>query len=131
MKTQDYLAWLFLASVAGGLWESMYNAQYLPPFLPIYGFGTVGVIAVRQAVPSTPRLPLAVVLGILLSVFECISGHWTYHFWGPNPKFTWNYEGKQVFGLLPFCNGYASVSVTVLWILAAYLVLLLFDASQR
>jgi hypothetical protein len=83
---------------------------------------------VRTAFPNTSRVLLAILLGLILSMFECATGHWMCY---RGQCGVWDYEQGRLFGIMPFCDGYASLTVTIGWMVAAYIVILLFDSTER
>lgn len=120
-----WLAWFLLGSFVGWLWEAVFFGNKAPtPFLGIYGYGTVMLVLLREALPTAPRSLLALAAGFLLMVFECVAGHFVADF---RPHSVWDYSSMR--GSL--CSGYAAVPVALVWTVAAYFAFLLVDFTHQ
>lgn len=83
------------------------------PFIHIWGLGLVILMYLNNRFNGTMNvLLLSLITGISLSILECIVGNISLIF---NGYKTWSYND----GILPFCKGYASLDVTICWIVAS------------
>jgi len=91
------------------------NAGLCIPFLNIYAFGGIIILLIR---PHFPLYLSVIITGIILSIFECLSGELGQIFkTGPR---AWNYNNGKHFGV--FCDGYTSLDLLLFWTLIALVV---------
>src|SRR5437868_10124278 len=125
----EALIYYLLFGFLGWFWERYISGFTLPvcgdtliqraglciPFLNIWAFGSLILLAVRNYLSTQNTLVLSLIAAILLSIFECISGNLSMLL--NNGKKTWNYRDR----IYPFCNGFLALDVVAFWFIVSFI----------
>lgn len=124
MKLYKYCLVFFFFSILGFLFEkTLFNKQYNTfiernlPLLPTYGLG--GVILFYIASYDMSIITKTLFAAISLTILECIVGLISYQI---HNKFTWKYITGY-----PFCFGYNSIYVSLIWALLSFSFFIIYD----
>ncbi len=90
------------------------NAKLCIPFLNIYSTGAIILLLLKNKFNKKHIVELSIISGIILTLFECISGKLSLYI---NKKHTWNYKNR----VFPLCDNFISIDVSVFWIICSFI----------
>lgn len=99
------------------------NRKYLHiclPFLHLWAVGGTFLLFMRNCCLSKNKIILAIIAGLLMTIIECVAGKISHKV---NGKKTWNYENN----VMPMCDCYVALDITIYWCLFAFIFFIIFD----
>jgi len=82
------------------------------PFLTIYGFGSLILLAIKERFPTFSNFKLSLIGSLIITLFECLVGLASKKY---NGYGTWNYTFCY-----PWCSGFVSLCASLGWFLIIY-----------